>query len=115
MASYHCRSASYDTQSALGRDITGHSQGWRLWITGRSGQRVVGPRQHREPMNTGPFIGTEALAIGTATRRTLRSRHDAIYRNAYMPKGEELTPATRAVAAWLWSDRQATVAGLSAA
>jgi hypothetical protein len=66
-------------------------------------------------MNTGPFIGTDALAIGTVTRRTLRSRHDAIYRNVYVPKGEELTPPTRAVAAWLWSDRQAAVAGLSAA
>jgi Protein of unknown function (DUF559) len=66
-------------------------------------------------MTTEPFIGTEALASGTVTRRTLRSRHNAIHRNVYIPKGEELTPVTRAVAAWLWVDRQATVAGLSAA
>lgn len=38
-----------------------------------------------------------------------------IYRNVYLPNGEELTPVTRAVAGWLWSGRTATVAGLSAA
>jgi Protein of unknown function (DUF559) len=62
-----------------------------------------------------PFIGTEALATGEVTRRTLRSRYDVIYRNVYVPKGYELTPVTRAVAAWLWSGRNATAAGLSAA
>lgn len=62
-----------------------------------------------------PFVGTEALASGYATRRTLRSRHQMIYRNVYLPNGEELTPVTRAVAGWLWSGRTATVAGLSAA
>jgi hypothetical protein len=62
-----------------------------------------------------PFVGTEALAAGQVTRRRLRSGHEAIYRNVYLPKDYELTPVTRAAAAWLWSDRQATVAGLSAA
>ena len=38
-----------------------------------------------------------------------------VYRNVYVPKGVEVTPADRAVAAWLWSDRDAAVAGLSAA
>jgi hypothetical protein len=38
-----------------------------------------------------------------------------IYRNVYMPKGQEITATTRAVAAWLWSGRAATAAGLSAA
>lgn len=66
-------------------------------------------------MNTTPFLGTEALALGTFTRRTLRSQCDPVYRNVYLPKGIQLTPATRAVAAWLWSGRQATVAALSAA
>jgi hypothetical protein len=61
-----------------------------------------------------PFIGTEAVAAGTVTRRTLASRHDMIYRNVYLPKGAELTPYKRAVAAWLWSGRNATIAGLSA-
>jgi len=62
-----------------------------------------------------PFIGTEALADGRVTRRTLRSRHEMIYRNVYLPKGCQLTPITRGVAAWLWSGREATIAGLSAA
>jgi hypothetical protein len=66
-------------------------------------------------VNIGPFLGTEALARGTVTRRTLRSRHEAVYRNVYIPKGLQLTAQTRAVAAWLWSGRQATAAGLSAA
>ncbi|MHC9297416.1 endonuclease domain-containing protein [Mycobacterium sp. LTG2003] len=62
-----------------------------------------------------PILGTEALGAGSLTRRTLASRHDAIYRNVYLRKGTEMTAATRAVAAWLWSGRRATLAGLSAA
>lgn len=62
-----------------------------------------------------PFIGTEALAAGNVTRRTLVSRHRMVYRNVYLPQGIELTPERRAVAAWLWSQRNATAAGLSAA
>lgn len=61
-----------------------------------------------------PFVGTEALSGGRVTRRTLRSQHQMVYRNVYLPKGQPLTPVTRAVAAWLWSGRNATVAGLSA-
>jgi hypothetical protein len=37
-----------------------------------------------------PFIGTEALAAGTVTRRTLASRHDMVYRNVYLRKGVDL-------------------------
>lgn len=62
-----------------------------------------------------PFIGTEALSAGTVTRRTLASRHDMVYRNVYLRKGVELTPVRRAMAAWLWSNRNSTIAGLSAA
>jgi hypothetical protein len=62
-----------------------------------------------------PFLGTDARAAGTVTRRTLRGQHDMIYRNVYVPKGVELSATTRAIAAWLWSGRDATVAGLSAA
>jgi very-short-patch-repair endonuclease len=61
-----------------------------------------------------PFIGTEALAAGTVTRRTLRSRHDRVHRDVYLLKGVEMTAADRAVAAWLWSGRASTLAGLSA-
>jgi hypothetical protein len=63
----------------------------------------------------GPFIGSEARRAGIVTKRTLRSRHEMIYRNVYVPKGLEITAASRAKAAWLWSGRNATVAGLSAA
>lgn len=65
--------------------------------------------------NLWPFIGTESLAAGTVTRRALVSRHNMVYRNVYLPKGVNLTPERRAVAAWLWSERNATIAGLSAA
>ena len=66
-------------------------------------------------MDDWPFLGTEAIASGVATKRTLRSRYEMIYRNVYVPEGVAITPADRAVAAWLWSDRCATVAGVSAA
>jgi hypothetical protein len=62
-----------------------------------------------------PFLGTEALAAGALTKRTLRSRNKLIYRNVYLPNGVELTPLICAHGAWLWSGRQATVAGVSAA
>jgi Protein of unknown function (DUF559) len=62
-----------------------------------------------------PFVGTEALADGVATRHDLATRYDAIYRNVYVPRGQQVTPAQRAHAAWLWSRRQATVVGVSAA
>lgn len=62
-----------------------------------------------------PFIGTEAVAAGRVTPYALKTRHDAVFRNVYVPKGAALTAAEKAVAAWLWSGRRATVAGLSAA
>lgn len=62
-----------------------------------------------------PFIGTEALAAGVVNRYQLAIQYDAVYRNVYVPKGQQLTPIQKAKAAWLWSDRHATVAGLSAA
>ena len=62
-----------------------------------------------------PFIGSEALAAGHISRRTLRRQHDMVYRNVYLRKDHQLTAASRAMAAWLWSGRTATVAGLSAA
>ena len=62
-----------------------------------------------------PFRANEALAAGLVSRYQLRTQYRAVHRNVYVPKGQRLTPVTRAVSAWLWSDRQATVAGLSAA
>ena len=66
-------------------------------------------------MSTRPFLGTEAVAAGRFTRRTLVSRNVMIHQNVYLPKGVKVTAETRAMAAWLWSRRRATVAGLSAA
>jgi very-short-patch-repair endonuclease len=62
-----------------------------------------------------PFVGTEALADGRLSRHALRSRYRPLYRNVYVPIGHELTAASRGVAAWLWSGREAALAGLSAA
>lgn len=62
-----------------------------------------------------PFLGTEALAAGMVTRRTLASRYRMVYRNVYLQNDVGLTPERQAVAAWLWSERNATVAGMSAA
>jgi len=62
-----------------------------------------------------PFLGTEALARGVVNRYQLRTRYDAVFRNVYVPKGQALTAVDKAIAAWLWSGRRATVAGLSAA
>ncbi len=61
------------------------------------------------------IVATEALASGELTRRDLSRRYTKVFRNVYLPRGLELTADERAVAAWLWSGRTATVAGLSAA
>ncbi|MGV9802056.1 hypothetical protein ACWDTP_28825 [Mycobacterium sp. NPDC003449] len=61
------------------------------------------------------FLGTEALTAGTVNRYRLRTRYDAVFRNVYVPRGMTLAAEDKAVAAWLWSNRKATVAGLSAA
>jgi very-short-patch-repair endonuclease len=62
-----------------------------------------------------PFVGSEALADGRLSRHALRSRYRPVYRNVYVPIGQELTAASRGVAAWLWSGRAAALTGLSAA
>jgi very-short-patch-repair endonuclease len=62
-----------------------------------------------------PFVGTEAIAAGAVTRHELATRYAAIYRNVYIPRGQHVTAAKKAHAAWLWSRRQATVVGISAA
>ncbi|MGV0626232.1 hypothetical protein [Mycolicibacter minnesotensis] len=63
----------------------------------------------------GPFIGSEAVAAGRVTPYALRSRFLAIHPDVYLPAGTELTAASRARAAWLWSRRRGVVAGQSAA
>jgi hypothetical protein len=62
-----------------------------------------------------PFRAVEALDSGALTFRELRRFHEAIYPGVWMPRGVEPTAVHRARAAWLWSRREAVVAGLSAA
>lgn len=62
-----------------------------------------------------PFLGTEALDAGTVTRYQLSTRYRSVHRNVYVPRDQHLDPVQRAKAAWLWSRRQATVVGVSAA
>lgn len=61
-----------------------------------------------------PFLGTEAVASGTVSPSALRSRYTKIFRDVYLPRDTELTPLRRARAGWLWSRRQAVVAGFTA-
>ncbi|WP_407666303.1 hypothetical protein [Mycobacterium pinniadriaticum] len=60
-------------------------------------------------------MADEALAAGVVTRRELGKRFVKVHRNVYAPRGVELSAADRAIAAWMWSGRRATVAGVSAA
>lgn len=62
-----------------------------------------------------PFLGQEAVRRGTLSARQLQKDYRAIYRNVYVPRSASITALTRARAAWLWSQGQATLVGLSAA
>lgn len=64
---------------------------------------------------TRPFVGTEAVHAGVFTQRDLRRSCTRIYRNVYQQRGSALTARDRAIAAWLWSGKEAVVAGNSAA
>jgi hypothetical protein len=61
-----------------------------------------------------PFIGSEALADGTATRHQLRTRYQAVFPDVYVARPARLSARQRIIAAWLWSRRRATIAGLAA-
>ncbi|MFV0495876.1 endonuclease domain-containing protein [Mycobacterium sp.] len=62
-----------------------------------------------------PFIGSEALAGGHLTRYELRRYYRAIMPNVYLDKRVEPSLRQRTFAAWLWSRRQAVIAGSAAA
>ncbi|MGH3675489.1 MAG: hypothetical protein ACRDU5_07075 [Mycobacterium sp.] len=62
-----------------------------------------------------PFIGSEALARGALNRHQLRTQYRAEFPDVYVPKLARPSLQHRTVAAWLWSRRQATIAGLAAA
>lgn len=61
-----------------------------------------------------PFIGSEAIASGTMTRHELRRNYRALAPNVYLDKRLHPSLRQRTVAAWLWSGREAVVAGLAA-
>jgi very-short-patch-repair endonuclease len=61
------------------------------------------------------IVASEALATGLVTRQLLRTGYQKIHQNIYAPTDFILTADRRAVAAWLWSGRRATLTGLSAA
>jgi very-short-patch-repair endonuclease len=61
-----------------------------------------------------PFIGTEALAAGAVSRHELRRYYRAIMPNVYVEKRVELSLRQRTMAAWLWSHREAVIAGSAA-
>jgi Arc/MetJ family transcription regulator len=62
-----------------------------------------------------PFIGSEALASRAVTWHELATYYQAIMPNVYL--GKRVTPSLyqRTHAAWLWSRREAVIAGLAAA
>jgi hypothetical protein len=62
-----------------------------------------------------PFIGSEALAAGTVNWHQLRTRHRALFPDVYVERLARPSLQQRIVAGWLWSHRQATIAGLAAA
>lgn len=61
-----------------------------------------------------PFLAAEMLEQQALTFRELRRFHEAVYPGVWAPRGVDLTPTDRARAAWLWSGRDAVLAGLSA-
>ena len=62
-----------------------------------------------------PFIGTEALDAGALTRHELRAYYRAIMPNVYVEKRlHQPSLRQRTVAAWLWSRREAAIAGAAA-
>jgi hypothetical protein len=60
-------------------------------------------------------VGSEAVAAGVVNPYQLKTNYAAVFRNVYVPGGQATTALDKAIAAWLWSGRRATVAGLSAA
>ncbi|SEH67667.1 Very-short-patch-repair endonuclease [Mycolicibacterium rutilum] len=61
-----------------------------------------------------PFIGSEALASGALNRYELRRYHRPLMPNVYLDEHIDPSLAQRTVGAWLWSRRQAVIAGLAA-
>jgi hypothetical protein len=65
-------------------------------------------------IGSNPFIGSEALASGALNRYELRRYCRPLMPNIYLDKRIAQTLRRRTQAAWLWSHREAVVAGLAA-
>jgi hypothetical protein len=61
-----------------------------------------------------PFIGSEAIAAGQLSRHELRTYYRAIMPNVYLDKRVRPSLRQRTVGAWLWSGREAVIAGAAA-
>jgi len=61
-----------------------------------------------------PFVGSEALASGVLTRYELRRYYRAVMPDVYLDKQVQPSFRQRALAAYLWSRRDAVVSGLAA-
>ena len=61
-----------------------------------------------------PFIGAEALAAGALSWYELGKYYTAIMPNVYLDKRVQPSLRQRTCAAWLWSHREAVIAGLAA-
>ncbi len=86
-----------------------------LCITSPTVAGYVGPCLDHAAMRDKIVVASEALATGRLTRRELDRSYTKLFRNVYARSGFELTARDKAVAAWLWSGRSATLAGCSAA
>lgn len=60
------------------------------------------------------FIGSEAIAAGRITKHHLRRWYKPLYRGVYVAGGHAASLRDRTVGAWLWSGRQAVIAGVAA-
>lgn len=61
-----------------------------------------------------PFLGSEGVASGAVSRHELRRYYRAILPDVYFDKRSAPSLRQRTTAAWLWSRREAVVAGLAA-
>ncbi len=62
-----------------------------------------------------PFVGSEALGCGALGWHQLRTQYRAVFPNVYLADGIEPSLRQRSTAAWLWSGRHGTIAGVAAA
>jgi AbiEi antitoxin C-terminal domain len=61
------------------------------------------------------FVGSAALAAGTLTRGQLRWNYRRLFPDVYIAKDTTPSLTQRALGAWLWSNREGVIAGLTAA